>query len=161
MIGNASFSIPIQSACRNVLLGLYWFSESVRCVCVCINDGRGTRQIWVCSWVLRLGNQVQSWPRSARSAPALVFTLLIFLMLKKFKRMWALYAQDFTDIQQEAIPVPGILICIWTREQRREGIKRQLWMQSRNRTLLSGLVWTWHRQWFSVPFNGIGSSGRA
>lgn len=43
MTGNTSFSIPIQSACKNVLSGLYWFSESLRYVCVCISDGRGIK----------------------------------------------------------------------------------------------------------------------
>lgn len=52
--------------------------------------------------------------KSARSAPMLVFALLIIPNLQKTPNMGHI----------DAIPVPGILICLWTRQQR-EGREAQ------------------------------------
>lgn len=101
VIGMASFSISIQKACKNVLLGSHWFSESLTCMCV--SEMEPDRQSECAA-----GKAGTDLTKSARSAPTLVFPLFIIPNLQKTPNMGRI----------DAIPVPGILICPRTRQQR-------------------------------------------
>lgn len=105
--GMASFAISIQRVCKNVLLGSHWFSESLRYMCV--SEMEPDRESECAA-----GKPGTDLTKSARSAPSLVFALFIIPNLQKTPNMGHI----------DAIPVPGILICLWTRQQR-EGREAQ------------------------------------
>lgn len=105
--------------------------------------------------MLKLGTGTEM-TSSARPAPTLLFTPFIILYVKtKRKNRISLFDKHLT----EAIPVPG-LCPYMTREQRRGGVRRQL--RCKAGPELCYQDWPGpDRDRFSVPFNGIGSLGRA
>lgn len=102
--GRASFSISIQRACKNVLLGSHWFSESLRYICV--SEMEPDRESECAAG--KPGTDLTKV--SQLSTNVSICSVHYSYLRKKNTNMGHI----------EAIPVPGILICLWTAKAGRE-----------------------------------------